>query len=333
MSPSSQRPGVWPFVAIGAAVVLFGNTFPAAKVCVAALGGAGVPHPPLAFVPMRFAPAALVFLALSLTVFRREVAAVFRESGLRVALAGLFVVPGYNILFNSGLEEINPGVSSLIIATAPIQTLLLSIPLLGERIRGAQLGGIVVAFAGIFIVVRLGQGQEISGTLTPDLIRGSLITLFAPTMWAMYTILLKPVLTRHPPLPVTAAAVMCGVLPMLPFVHVLSVQTLLAEPRTWGAWAFLSFGASVLAFWLWNVPLQTLSPTALALFVHFIPLVAITASILFWRTETFNMWLLIGGAVVILGVALANGELLRRRPAHAAVPLPLAVEEEAGSSP
>jgi len=288
------------------AVLVFGNAFPAVKVCVEALDGAEVPRAALAFVPMRFAPAALVFLALALTTLRREVAAVFRDHPVRIVLAGLAVVPGYNILFNLGLEEIKPGVSSLIIATAPIQTLLLSIPLLRERIHLPQLTGIAIAFAGIFIVVRLGQGHEVTGELTPGLIRGAVITLFAPTCWALYTILLKPILVRHAALPVTAAAVMCGTLPALVLVRPEAIGVLAAAPMTVGAWAFLSFGATVLAFWLWNVPLRHISPTALALFVHFIPLVAITFSILVWQTEAFNLWLVLGGGVVIAGVVLAN---------------------------
>lgn len=307
---------LWPIVAIVVAVLIFGNTFSAVKVCLETLGAAGIERAALAFIPMRFAPAALVFLALALTAMRREVAALIRDQGGRVALAGLLVVPGYNIFFNLGLGHIKPGVSALLIATAPIQTLLLSVALLGERIRPVQLGGILIAFAGIVIVVRLGQGQEIGGALTPAMLRGALITLLAPAMWALYTVLLKPVLARHRPLPVTALAVVIGTLPALLLARPSAAPVLAAAPRALGAWAFLSFGATVVAFWLWNVPLQTLSPTALSLFVHFIPLVAIATSVLVWRTETFNAWLLIGGAVVILGVAIANGELLwRRRPA------------------
>lgn len=206
-SPSRPRPGLWPFVAIGLAVLLFSNAFPAVKVCLTALSGAGIERPALALVPLRFAPAAAAFLLLGLTLLRREAIAILREHPVRVALAGLAVVPGYNIFFNLGMQTITPGVSSLLIATAPIQTLLLSIPLLGERARPRQLLGIGVAFAGIVIVVRLGQGRSLSDSLDWALLRGVLLTLVAPGLWALYTILLKPVMARHEPLPVTAVAV------------------------------------------------------------------------------------------------------------------------------
>ncbi len=308
MKTPSEGLGLWPFVAIGGAVLLFANAFPAVKVCMDALGEAPISRPALAFVPLRFVPAAAVYLLLIVTLLRREAVALMRAHGVRVALAGLFVVPGYNICFNWGLEEIRPGVSSLIIATAPIQTLLLSVLLLGERIRPRQLLGIAVAFVGIFIVVQLGQGHAV----TPRMLRASLITLAAPTMWALYTIALKPVLVQHPPLVVTAVAVTIGTVPVVALWQPVAATALLAEPRLIGSWIFLSLGTTVLAFYLWNVPLRVISPTALAIFVYFIPLVAVTSSILLWRTETFNPWLALGGGVVIAGVALANRALRGR---------------------
>lgn len=310
-TPPAQRPGAWPFVAIALAVLIFGNAFPAVKRCVDALHGAGASNPAFAFVPMRFVPAALVFGAVVATRLRREVHALLREFGGRIFLAGLLVVPGYNIMFNLGLERITPGLSALIIATAPLQTMLLSIPLLGELLRPRQLTGLLLAFAGIFIVIRFGQGQQVAGTLSSTVLAGAVLTLFAPLSWALYTILLKPVLVRHDPLPVTAAVVIAGTLPVLVLARPFAFAALASSPATAGAWAFLSLGATVIAFWLWNVPLRHLSPAALAVFVHFIPLVAIASSIVLWRTESFNFWLLAGGAIVVAGVALANEALFR----------------------
>jgi drug/metabolite transporter (DMT)-like permease len=139
-------------------------------------------------------------------------------------------------------------------------------------------------------------------------------------MWGIYTILVKPVVVRHPPLAVTAAAVLAGTLPMLLLFQMDAAQTLASQGRTLGSCVFVSFGATVIAFWLWNIPLRVITPTSLALFVHFIPLVAITSSILFWQTEDFTPWLLAGAALVILGVAVGNGELLRRRQGTGAGP-------------
>jgi drug/metabolite transporter (DMT)-like permease len=135
---------------------------------------------------------------------------------------------------------------------------------------------------------------------------------------------------RERALPVTAVAVMFGTLPMVPLVRADAIDALLGAPLSLGAWAFLAFGATVLAFWLWNVPLKTISPTTLAVFVHFIPLVAISFSILAWRTERFNPWLLVGGAVVIAGVVLANEAQWAPRRASPVTPL---APEGSGASP
>jgi len=321
-SHPSSRPGLWPFVAIALAVLLFSNAFPAVKVCLDALSRAEIAQPAFALVPLRFVPAALAFLILGLTALRREALAIMREHPVRVVLAALAVVPGYNIFFNLGMQTLTPGVASLIIATAPIQTLLLSIPLLGERARPRQLIGIAVAFAGIVVVVRLGQGRALGASVDWSLLRGVLFTLIAPGMWALYTILLKPVMARHEPVPVTAVAVVIGTVPMLALWRGEAATALMGDAVALTAWIFLSLGATVLAFYFWNVPLKVISPTALALCVHFIPLSAITWSIVLWRTEVFNWWLAAGAAVVISGVAMANAAFGVRRVGPRGVPIP-----------
>jgi drug/metabolite transporter (DMT)-like permease len=102
-----------------------------------------------------------------------------------------------------------------------------------------------------------------------------------------------------------------------------SVDALAGEPIAVGSWIFLSLGATVLAFYLWNVPLRVITPTALAVFVYLIPVVAVTTSILFWRgpdgqpLQEFNWWLVLGGATVLAGVALANEAFWRRRAERA----------------
>ncbi|MBN1476780.1 DMT family transporter [Candidatus Sumerlaeota bacterium] len=305
---SHARPSAHHFAAITAAVVMFANAFPAVKVCLGALEGEQIAHPALAFVPLRFVPVALIFLLVSLIALRRETWALLTRHPLRIALAGLCVVPGYNLCVNAGLEEINPGVSSLIVATAPIQTMLLSLAILGERIQVRRLLGITIAFGGMLIVVTLGQGHHV----TAAMLRGALVTLLAPAMWAMFTILLKPVIGSHRPLVATAVAVMIGTVPVLLLFERGSIGALLEAPRGLGSWLFLSIGATALGFWLWTIPLRVISPTALAIFVYFIPLVAIVSSIWLWHTETFNLWLALGGVVVIAGVAQANIGLWRR---------------------
>jgi drug/metabolite transporter (DMT)-like permease len=305
---SPAHPSIHHIAAIVTAVLMFANAFPAVKVCLGALEGDQISRPALAFVPLRFVPVALIYLLLSLSALRREAWALLTQHPLRIALAGLCVVPGYNLCVNAGLEEINPGVSSLIVATAPIQTMLLSLAILGERIQVRQLTGIAIAFVGMLVVVTLGQGQHV----TAAMLRGALVTVLAPAMWAMFTILLKPIIDSHRPLTVTAMAVMIGTVPVLLLFERGSVGALLQAPRGLGSWLFLSIGATALGFWLWTIPLRVISPTALAIFVYLIPLVAVTSSIWLWHTETFNLWLALGGAVVIAGVSQANRALWRR---------------------
>src|SRR5918995_1884462 len=116
-----------------------------------------------------------------------------RADGARVAAAGLLVVVGYHMFLNVGTRYTTSGVAALVVALAPGLTMLLAFALGLDRISVRRVVGLAVAFIGVAIVVAFGAGNDLSF----ESAKGPLIVLGAPLAFALYNVILKPLLGRH----------------------------------------------------------------------------------------------------------------------------------------
>jgi hypothetical protein len=138
-----------------------------------------------------------------------------RRDEVRAAAAGVLVVVGYHLFLNVGTEHTTSGAAALVVALAPGMTLAISVAVGLERMRPRHAVGLVVAFAGVAVVVLLGTGEELSlGSA-----QGPLIVLGAPLSFALYNVLLKPLLGRHDLIALTAATSLVGTIGLVPFVR------------------------------------------------------------------------------------------------------------------
>jgi len=113
-----------------------------------------------------------------------------RRDGLRVVAAGLLIVVGYHLFLNVGARYTTSGVAALVVALSPGITLVFALVLGLDRVRPRHVVGLAVAFAGVAVVVALGAGQSLSVAT----LKGPLIVLGAPIAFALYNVILKPVL-------------------------------------------------------------------------------------------------------------------------------------------
>ena len=225
-----------------------------------------------------------------------------RGDSLRILGAGVLVVAGYHLSLNVGQRYTTAGTAALVVALAPSMTLGLSVATGLERLTARRTTGLAIAFAGVAVVILLGAGEELSlGNA-----RGPLIVLGAPLTFALYNILLRPLLGRYGVLPLTAATSLVGTLALLP----------LARPSTVEGLATMSTGDLALVLYLgvvctllgyvgWNVGLRGLGPTRAVTYAYGIPPLAVVVGAL-TLDEPVTAWLVAGGALVVAGVALAQ---------------------------
>ncbi len=247
-----------------------------------------------------------------------------RRDAVRVVTAGLLVVVGYHMFLNVGTRHTTSGIAALVVALAPGLTMLLAFAMGLERISARRIVGLGIAFGGVAIVVALGAGNELSF----ESAKGSLIVLGAPLAFALYNVLLKPLLSRYDLLALTAATSLVGIVGLLPFVRGSTVDTVV-DATAPEALLLLYLGvlATLLGYIFWNVGLKGLGPTRAVTYAYGIPPLAVAFGAIF-LDEPVTLWLALGGALVVGGIAVAQ-----RASAAARSSSNVAVSPSASSAP
>jgi drug/metabolite transporter (DMT)-like permease len=232
-----------------------------------------------------------------------------RRDAARVAAAGLLVVLGYHLFLNVGTGYTASGIAALVVALSPGMTLVLALALGLDRVRPRHVLGLAVAFIGVAIVIAFGSGA----TLTLDGAKGPLIVLGAPLAFALYNVILKPLLGRYDLLALTAATSLIGSIGLLPLVRGSTVDAVADASATDAALVlYLGILATLLGYIFWNLGLRGIGPTRAVSYTYAIsPLAVIFGAIVL--DETVTPWLVLGAALVVGGIALAQ-----RAPARAA---------------
>jgi drug/metabolite transporter (DMT)-like permease len=162
--------------------------------------------------------------------------------------------------------------------------------------------GIALAFAGVVVVVVLGSGAHFS----LHGLRGPLLVLVAPLAFALYNILYKPLLGRFDLPALTAAGGIAGSLLFLPFENTGAVHRFgQLGPGSWIALAALGLGATLGGYVTWSIALRGLEPSRAMSYLYFVPPLAVAIGAIALG-ESVTAWLVLGGALVIGGVAVAQ---------------------------
>ena len=237
-----------------------------------------------------------------------------RGDFFRILGAGVLVVAGYHLSLNVGQRYTTAGTAALVVALAPSMTLGLSVAIGLERLTVRRTTGLAVAFAGVAVVILLGAGEELS----LDSARGPLIVLGAPLAFALYNILLRPLLGRYGVLPLTAAASLVGTLALLPLARPSTVEGLATmSAGDLALIGYLGVVCTLLGYVAWNVGLRGLGPTGAVSYAYGIPPLAVVIGAL-TLDEPVTAWLVAGGVLVVAGVALAQRAAPRDRTAQVA---------------
>lgn len=248
---------------------------------------------------LRYVPAAVIVLAIMLVFYGpKRMMAVWGKEWLGISLYGLTGVLGYNLALNFGETKIAAGTASLMVGLSPIFTLIASNLALREKITARKLSGIIIAFIGLFAVVRWGTNDPINF----NYLWGVLITLGAPLSWAIYTIVGKPLVSREDPNLITMSAILWGSLPLFFFIP--DNLTQLPAPAWW-ALAFLTLICTIFGCLVWSWALKHTEAARLGAVVYLIPLVTVISSI-FLLGEKITAGLVMGGLILIGGVVLAE---------------------------
>lgn len=207
------------------------------------------------------------------------------------------------LMFALGEQTVSSSVASILNATTPLFTLLITVGL-GESRPSAQMGlGVLLGLAGVALTVSGGlSGGQAS-------LVGALLILAAALSYGVGGVLGKKKAAGLTPLSVAGSQLLLSSLLLLPFAafgpHPADVSL-----RAWGAVAALGVFGSGLAYLLFYALLARVSPTQTSAVTYILPIWG-----LFWGAlagEHVGLASLLGVAVVLLGVVLLGAPPLRR---------------------
>ena len=219
------------------------------------------------------------------------------------ALLGLTGVALFCLLQNVGLRYASAANTALINGAIPVMTALLAAALLGERLGGRRIVGLLISGAGVAAVVLLGTGATLGASILANV-----LPITGAVSFAAYAVLARRTLSSGNTLAVVAGSTRYGLLFLIPGA-VLEVTTVGIGPVTMHdvlLLLYLGVGCSALAFVLCGYGLTRLDAGQGAVFGNLKPLVGVVlaAALLGESLTPGHLW---GGALVLLGVLLASG--------------------------
>lgn len=281
--------------------VLWGVNFSVVKLGLEALD-------PLAFNALRFPLAAAVVLAVLRT--RGTLTLPEREDWVAVAALALVGHVVYQVVFIYGLDRTLAGNASVLLATSPAWTVVISALRGHERPGPAVWAGVAASLVGVALVVAGGERRVELGAGT---LSGDLLMLGAAVLWALYTVEGRDLVHRYGPLRVTSWTLSLAVVPLaaLGLPDLAAGQLAALDAGGWLAVTFSGVLAIGTAYVLWYRGVRSVGSSRTAVYGNLVPVVAVAVAWL-WLGETLSALQLAGAALAIVGVGLTR--LRRRRP-------------------
>ncbi len=284
------------YVQLVFAMLFYGISFVSTKVALGALG-------PITILWIRLLLSTVFLVLLDATLAdRRPVQSRWphRTDVGSLLLVTLFQPLLYFVAETTGLQFVSASIASIVIATIPVFTPILALPVLGERVRPLTIVGLICSLAGVAAIV---LERRIEAQFTP----GGLALLFLAVLAAVgYTIAVKRVSPRYRPLTIVKFQSLLG-LPVLLVMGMLieGIPGRMPEPVVLGHLVYLGVFPSSLAFIFLSTGIRTLGANRTNVFVNLVP---VFTALVAWAFlgELFTGQKLVGMAIVILGVLAAQ---------------------------
>ncbi|MGE5336414.1 MAG: DMT family transporter [Gemmatimonadota bacterium] len=267
---------------------------------------------PVGLVEVRVSIAAVCLLAL---LWRRGGLPLLGAHARPLLMVGVLHTALPFVLFSYAVLSITGGLASILNATTPMWTALVAFMWLRERFRAAQWLGLAVGLAGVVVLV-WGKvdlhpgGTQWSATLA---VAAGLLGATSYGVAGNYT---RRYLTGVNSLAVATGSQVGAALVLLPFAIALWPHGAI-DARAWAAAIALGIGCTALAYILYFRLLANVGAVRALAVTFLLPLFAV-----FWGgiflDEPVSAQMLGGGAIILLGTALALGLVGAPRPAAAA---------------
>jgi drug/metabolite transporter (DMT)-like permease len=257
---------------------------------------------PLAYSAVRYACAALVFVAITLAW----------EGSLRIGRGQLLLAVVCTVLlfanqlsFVYALKFTTATTVALLFGTLPIFTAILARGSGVEHLSVRFWTAALLSFAGVALVA-IGSGGDLSTNL-----KGDALAVSGSITWAGYSVAIAPLMRRYSPFRLSAVFLVAVTAPLaLAGSQQLANQSFDFGALVWLGFAFAVLGPLVTTNLLWFTAIDRVGPSRASLFANLQPFLAAIIALLL-LSEKITTVQVVGGLAIGAGIVLAS----RRGPA------------------
>lgn len=215
------------------------------------------------------------------------------------------------LLFAEGISRAGPVHAAVLVVCIPVLTLLVAVLLGRERATRGRVVGIAIAVAGMAGVVRVERFDP-----STDGAVGDLCLVASALVYAIYMVLVRPLVARRSAAVVIAWVFFFGALGALPWTAPAMAATdwTTVSAGTWATVGFIILGPTCGAYALNAYALRSIDASVVAVFIALQPFIGALSSRLLLGSE-ITLRTVVSGAVLIAGVLVASRPVRPAQPA------------------
>ncbi len=254
---------------------------------------------PVAFVVCRVSVSSVLFWGIGTLGPRERVTRADHWLLFRCALFGTAL---NQFLFFKGLSLTTPIHASLIMTMTPIAVIVVAAVMGREKLTLQKVGGTFIGFVGVILLLTKGEVSLEAGTFT-----GDLFILMNGTVYAIYLVLVKPLMARYHHFTVLKWIFLYGTILMLPvgIPDLLSADWSSFPTLTWLSLSYVVIATTFLVYLINVWALRYVDSSVVGIFIYLQPVFA-TIVALSLGEDTLDLQTVLYALVIMTGVYLVS---------------------------
>ena len=228
----------------------------------------------------------------------------------RLLVVSIIGLAGYNLGAAFGFELVPAGIGGLIFGTQPLLIVLLGVMIAEEKLSAETMIGLAIAFGGTVLLVWGDLGLAGAGK---NFLRGCALVFLSAAAFALYVVMAKPLVRKYGSYSISAMSTsLSGAALLLLLAGPSAIPTAISmTSHNWLDMAYVVILSTFIATITWNYGASRLPAATSAALLYLMPIISVFAGTAF-LDETITLAMLAGGALILLGVAIAQfGSSLR----------------------
>lgn len=261
---------------------------------------------PNVFIAFRVLGAAFLFWLVSFFTKREKVE---RKDLIKLAICGVFGVAVNQLCFFHGLNHSSAINSGIIMTLNPIMVAIMAFFILKESLNSIKIVGIIIGATGAIFLALQSDGTDGSTVF------GDILLFINALSYAIYLILVKPLMQKYSALTVTTYVFTFGAMYVFLFPHTLmdfSTTNFSVIPSdVWMRIAYVVVGVTFFTYLLTMYAMKFVSATVTSTYIYLQPVLVIVFAYLFYYiglsgdyTKSITVSKIVWMCVIFIGVYL-----------------------------